>query len=243
MKIIRYTRAIVCTALPMCAMAPEASAEVWTLDSCVNYAMDHNITLRQQQLRTASGELDVTSAKDAFLPTLSASASESFSFGRGLTTDNTYVDRNTSNFQWGVNLNVPLFQGLENVRRLKVAKSTLEQTLLEYEAAKDDLTLNIITQYLQVLYSREVEAASRSQLAYSEYEVERQESLVNAGKVPEADLLDAQAQRARDRQQLVASTADVTTQLITLANLLQLPSADDFDVAPLGDSSPLLPVG
>lgn len=241
MKIIRYTRAIVCTALPMCAMAPEASAEVWTLDSCVNYAVDHNITLRQQQLRTASGELDVTSAKDAFLPTLSASASESFSFGRGLTTDNTYVDRNTSNFQWGVNLNVPLFQGLENVRRLKVAKSTLEQTLLEYEAAKDDLTLNIITQYLQVLYSREVEAASRSQLAYSEYEVERQESLVNAGKVPEADLLDAQAQRARDRQQLVASTADVTTQLITLANLLQLPSADDFDVAPLGDSSLLLP--
>ena len=71
MKIIRYTRAIVCTALPMCAMAPEASAEVWTLDSCVNYAVDHNITLRQQQLRTASAQLDVTSAKDAFLATLS----------------------------------------------------------------------------------------------------------------------------------------------------------------------------
>lgn len=221
--------------------APEVKAEKWTLDSCVSYALAHNISLRKQQLRTASGELDVTSAKDAFLPTLSGSASESFNFGRGLTTDNTYVDRNTSNFQWGLNLNVPLFQGLEDVRRLKVAKSTLEQTLLEYEAAKDDLTLNIISQYLQVLYSREVETAAKNQLAYSEYEVERQTELVKAGKVPEADLLNAESQRAQDRQQLVSANADVATQLITLANLLQLPAVTDFDVAPLDDDTFLLP--
>lgn len=228
-------------AVILVAGAPEASAEVWSLDSCVDYALSHNITLKKQQLRAASGEVDVTAAKDAFLPTLSGSASESFNFGRGLTTDNTYVDRNTSNFQWGLNLNVPLFQGLEDVRRLKVARSTLEQTLLEYEAAKDDLTLNIITQYLQVLYSREVESAAKNQLAYSEYEVERQTELVKAGKVPEADLLNAEAQRAQDRQQLVSATADVSTQLITLANLLQLPAAENFDVAPLEDDAVLLP--
>lgn len=240
MNIKTYTAALGCLAV-LAGGSPEAAAEVWTLDSCVDYALTHNISLRKQQLRTTSGELDVTAAKDAFLPTLSGSASESFSFGRGLTTDNTYVDRNTSNFQWGLNLNVPLFQGLEDVRRLKVARSTLEQTLLEYEAAKDDLTLNIITQYLQVLYSREVETAAKNQLAYSEYEVERQSELVEAGKVPEADLLNAEAQRAQDRQQLVSATADVATQLITLANLLQLPAADDFDVAALDDDSALLP--
>lgn len=240
MNIKTYTAALGCLAV-LAGGSPEAAAEVWTLDSCVDYALTHNISLRKQQLRTTSGELDVTAAKDAFLPTLSGSASESFSFGRGLTTDNTYVDRNTSNFQWGLNLNVPLFQGLEDVRRLKVARSTLEQTLLEYEAAKDDLTLNIITQYLQVLYSREVETAAKNQLAYSEYEVERQSELVEAGKVPEADLLNAEAQRAQDRQQLVSATADVATQLITLVNLLQLPAADDFDVAALDDDSALLP--
>lgn len=240
MNIKTYIAALGCLAV-LAGGSPEAAAEVWTLDSCVDYALTHNISLRKQQLRTTSGELDVTAAKDAFLPTLSGSASESFNFGRGLTTDNTYVDRNTSNFQWGLNLNVPLFQGLEDVRRLKVARSTLEQTLLEYEAAKDDLTLNIITQYLQVLYSREVETAAENQLAYSEYEVERQSELVEAGKVPEADLLNAEAQRAQDRQQLVSATADVATQLITLANLLQLPAADDFDVAALNDDSALLP--
>lgn len=217
------------------------AGQAWSLDSCVNYAITHNIDVRRQGLQTLSGELDVTSAKDAFLPTAEASASESFNFGRGLTTDNTYVDRNTSNFQWGISVNVPLFHGLENVRRLKYAKSAMARTLLEYEAAKDNVTLNVISQYLQVLYSREVEQAAKAQLSYSEYEVERQRNLVEAGKVAEADLLDAEAQMAQDRLQAVSAADDTRIQLITLANLLQLPSAEGFDIEGIAEDSPLLP--
>lgn len=79
-------------------LAMDGLAETWSLDSCISYAINHNVGIRQQELRIKEGEQAITEAKDRFLPQLDASASESFSFGRGLTSDNTYANRNTSNF-------------------------------------------------------------------------------------------------------------------------------------------------
>ena len=90
------------------AMADDA----WSLQQCVDYALANNISVRSSALQAENADLDVTAAKDAFLPTVSASASEGFNFGRGLTSENIYANRNTSNFQWGLSMSVPLFQGL-----------------------------------------------------------------------------------------------------------------------------------
>lgn len=229
---------------PLLAIAMSGSAtadETWTLQRCVDYALENNLTVKNSHLQVDQSEIDVTSAKDAFLPTLSASASEGFNFGRGLTSDNTYADRNTSSFQWGVNMSLPLFQGLSDVRQLKVAKSAMQQYLMEFEAAKDDLTLNIMAQYLQVLYNKEVAKSAISQLSYSTYEVERQKALVDEGKVAEAYLYDAEAQQAQDRLQVITAENDVRVALVNLANLLQLPTADGFDVAPLDEENPEIP--
>ncbi len=223
-------------------MSGSATAdETWTLQRCVDYALENNLTVKNSRLQVDQSEIEVTSAKDAFLPTLSASASEGFNFGRGLTSDNTYADRNTSSFQWGVNMSLPLFQGLSDVRQLKVAKSSMQQYLMEFEAAKDDLTLNIMAQYLQVLYNKEVTKSAISQLSYSTYEVERQKALVDEGKVAEAYLYDAEAQQAQDRLQVITAENDVRVALVNLANLLQLPTADGFDVAPLDEENPEIP--
>lgn len=218
-----------------------AVAEQWNLDRCVAYAHEHNILVQQSKLQIMSGDLEVTEAKDRFLPNVSASASQSFSFGRGLTAENTYADRNTSSFQWGANLNLPLFQGLSEYRQLKVAKSNLQKLLYDYEAAKDNVTLNVISSYLQVLYAKEVLESSRSQLDYSTYEVERQKALVEAGKVAEADLYDAESQQATDRLQVVTAENDVQTALVELANLLQLPTAAGFDITPIDEGEPIIP--
>lgn len=218
-----------------------SAAEPWTLDSCVTYAIDHNLTVRARTLDILDGELQVTEAKDKFLPSISASAGESFSFGRGLTANNTYADRNTTNFQWGVSLQLPLFQGLSEYRQLKVAKSSLQQMLYEHEAAKDNISLNVISQYLQVLYAKEVLASAKSQLDYTTYEVERQQALVDQGKVPEADLLDAQAQKAQDELQVVTAENDIKVALVELANLLQLPATDEFDISPINEGEPIIP--
>ena len=73
-------------------------ADAWSLDSCVNYALSHNLNIKNAEISRMQSELSVTEAKDGFLPQLSAGAGQNWSFGRGLTSANTYANRNTSSF-------------------------------------------------------------------------------------------------------------------------------------------------
>lgn len=224
------------------AASMQAMAESWSLDSCILYATTHNITVMQQELRIREGELTVTEAKDRFLPTLDASASQQFNFGRGLTSQNVYADRNTSNFGWSVGLSLPLFQGMAEYRNLKLSKLSLQQYVLENEAAKDNIALNVISQYLQVLYCKEVAQSARSQAELSAFEVERQKAMIEAGKVAEATIYDLEAVASQDQLQIVTADNDTQTALVNLANLLQLPSVEGFDILPLQQEVPSVPL-
>lgn len=210
-------------------------AETWTLDRCIAYALDNNLTVKTRQADIMSGELEVTAAKDRHLPNLSANASQSFSYGRGLTSDNTYTDRNTSNFGWGVNMSLPLFQGLSAVRQTKYAKANLRALVEDLEAAKDDITLNVISSYLQVLYAGEMCNVADEQLRLAIVEQSRREELLAAGKIPELDLIEAQSQVAQNRLSLVNAQNDRTLALVDLAQLLELTDIDGFDIAPVED--------
>lgn len=213
------------------------STEPWSLDSCINYAIEHNITVKSRELQKYSGELEITEAKDRFLPQASAGANESFSFGRGLTSENTYANRNTSNFGWNVGVSLPIFQGLSAIRRLDYAKANLRVLVEQYEAAKDDITLNVISQYLQVLYCKELLGVAENQLEVSKIELNKRKELLEAGKIPELDLLEAEALVARDELSLVNSTNDYALALVDLSQMLELPSPEGFDIQPVEDAA------
>lgn len=213
-----------------------AWAQAWSLDSCINYAIDHNINVRSRALDRTSAQLDITEAKDRFLPELSAGASQSFNFGRGLTSENTYANRNTSQFGWNVGISLPIFQGLSAVRRLNYSRANLLAITEQYEAAKDDVTLNVISQYLQTLYCAEMHSVAQEQLKLSQAELLRRETLLEAGKIPELDLIQAQSQVAQDELAVVNTHNDHTLALLDLAQLLQLPDIDNFRILPLPDS-------
>jgi len=221
--------------------ATALAAEPWSLDSCINYATMHSVSVRQTILEKQQGEYAVTEAKDRFLPELSASAGQSFNFGRGLTAENTYAQRNTSNFQWGVSLNVPVFQGLGAIRQLKQSKINLQSLLYQVEEAKDNVTLNVISAYLQVLYNKEMLETARQQESLSEYELTRQKALAEAGKIAEVDVMQATAQAANDKQSRVEAENNVAQSLLDLAQLIQLTSADNFDIQPLPEIIKPLP--
>lgn len=221
---------------------PAATAvNPWTLDSCINHALEHNITVKSRQLDTYSAELDITEARDRFLPQLSGHANQSFSFGRGLTGENTYANRNTSNFGVGANLSLPLFQGLSAIRRVDYAKANLHVMIEQTEAVKDDVTLNVISAYLQALYCEELIKVAEEQLRLSTVELDRRHQLLDAGKIPELDVTEAESQVAQDRLSLVEAKNNHTLALVDLAQLLELETVDGFDIAPLADESmPLL---
>ncbi len=227
------TYAILCSIVLTSGIA--ASANTWTLDSCINYAIEHNINIKSQRLNVKSAEQSVTEAKDRFLPELSAGASQSWSFGRGLTSENTYTNRNTSNFGWNVNMSLPLFQGLSAVRQKAYAKANLRTYIEELEAAKDDVTLNVISAYLQVLYNGEICKVAAEQLHLSEVEVERRKQLLEAGKIAELELVEARSQVAQDKLSLISAENDRTLALVDLAQLLELHVVEGFDISPIDD--------
>ncbi|MDE5822036.1 MAG: TolC family protein [Paramuribaculum sp.] len=216
-----------------------AGAETWSLDSCISYAVSHNLTVKSRELSAVSGELDITEAKDRFLPSLSAGASQSFSFGRGLTSENTYANRNTSNFGWNIGLNLPLFQGLRNVRNLDYAKANMLTLVEELESAKDDITLNVIAQYLQALYTKEMVKVATEQVKLSKIELSRREELLEAGKIPELDLLQAKSQLAQDELTEVTAKNNYALALVDLTQLLELGSPEEFDIEVIETDTPM----
>lgn len=218
-----------------------SDAAVWSLDSCVSYAVTHNLTVKARALERDNAEISLTAAKDKYLPQLGAYASESFAFGRGLNSQNTYSDRNTSNFSWGANLSLPLFQGLSAKRGVEYAKVNLRQVVEQWEASKDDVTLNVISQYLQVLYTGELLEVSRLQRDLSSVELQRRRELLDAGKIAELEVLEAESQLAQDELSVVTAGNDRSMALLDLTQLLQLTDTVGFEVAPLDENRfPLL---
>lgn len=228
------------TALILAAMASTLHGETWTLDSCITYAIDHNITVKTRLAQRQSSEIDVSSAKAAYLPTVSAGASQGWNFGRGLTAENIYANRNTTNTQMDASLSLPIFSGLANERNLKLSRINLMAVVEQYEAAKEDITLNVISAYLQVLYAKELHDVALQQVDLSRYELTRRQALLDAGKIPEVDMLEARSQLAQDELSATTTMNDYTLSLVDLAQLLELPDIDGMDVAPLEENHILL---
>ncbi len=228
---------IIFSIIVMAGMSHAAGAEAWSLDSCVNYALDHNLNIKAAEVNQLQSELSVTEAKDAFLPNLSAGAGQNWDFGRGLTSANTYANRNTSMFSWNAQMSLPIFQGLRNIRQLKYSKSNLSMTELQTEASRDEVRLSVITSYLQVLFNKEMLEVSREQLRLSNVQLDRQRILLEGGKVPEVDVIQAEAQVAQNEVQVVNSENDLQTSLIELAKALELDDIEGFDVQPIDDET------
>lgn len=224
----------------LCVGALALPAQQWDLQQCIDHAIANNISVRSRLIQNQSAELDVSDAKNRFLPTLSGFASQNFSFGRALTMDNTYADRNTSSFAAGAQLQMPLFQGLQGIRRLDYAKANLAAVLEQTEAVKDDVTLNVIAAYLQALYTAELSGVARERVAMSQRDYNRTSELVRAGRLPELDLYQAQAQLSQAEMTAVNAANDSTLALLDLAQLLNLPADAPFAVKPLADELPPL---
>lgn len=218
-----------------------ANAEVWTLDSCISHATEHNLTVASRLLSEKGGQLDITEARDSYLPNVSANASQNFDFGRGLTSSNMYADRNTSAFGWNVGLQLPLFQGLQAYRREQLAKANLATLVEQTEAAREDVTLNVMAAYLQALYCKELRDVAAEQAGLSETELKRRMTLFDNGKIAESEVYEAKAQLAADSLTLVTSENDVRMALVDLARLLRTDYDDAFDIAPLTDTERLIP--
>lgn len=203
----------------------------WTLERCVAYAQEHNITLRQQENQTRQRELDVSTARNARLPDLNAGASESFSFGRGLTADNTYTNNSTNSTSLSLSTSVPLFTGGRIPAQLRLARLNLEAATADLTKARESMALQVAQQYIQAVYGEELVAVARRQVSIDSLQVERLKALLANGKASRAELAQQEATLAASLVTLTTTESDRRLALLNLSQLLELPTADGFTVA------------
>jgi outer membrane protein len=202
----------------------------WSLRECCDYAISHNISIKQQQNLCRQQEIQLSTARNSRLPDVNGSLGQNFSFGRGLTADNTYSNTNTSNTSAQLSASLPLFTGFEIPNQIKLSKLNLEATTADLEKAKNDIRMEVAKAYVQILYDMEIAEVAHRQISIDSAQVARLEAFVKNGKASGAELSQQKASLANSR--LVATQSDnkLNLSILSLSQLLELPSPEGFAI-------------
>lgn len=222
---------ITCAALLSAAQGRAQQPEkIWTLEECIEYAIEHNIDLKQRVQEQKNAEVELSTSKNSWLPSVNASLGENFGFGRSTAKDGTIVDENSSNTSFNVQLSMPLFDGLKIPNDIAAKKLNLQAAFETLNKAKEDLSVNVASYYLQVLYNKELQRIARLQVELSAEQVTKTEAMVNAGKLPLSQLYDIKAQLAKDEVTLTEADNNVKLALLDLSQSLELERLANFDI-------------
>ena len=212
--------------------AQDSTDKKWTLRECVDYALENNLTVKQSEYDISLAEIDRKDAIGNYIPSLNLNGSHSWN--SGLTTDvTTGVLRNqtTQTTSGGLSSGVLIYGGLQNHNQLKKADLSILANRYQLDKIKDDISLNVVNSYLQILFAKEAINVAIPQLEISREQLNRTNKLVEAGTLPKGDLLDIQATLANDEQNLIITQNNEEIALISLAQLLQLNDYENFDIA------------
>ena len=202
----------------------------WTLEQCIRYAQEHNITLKQGDLQVRQQEIQLETAKGSRLPQVSGSASESMSFGRGLTADNTYSNTNTTSTGFSLGASVPVFQGFKIGNSIKEGELNLKAATADLEKAKEDISVAVAQAYVQILYNMEILDVSMRQVAIDSLQTERLGAMLENGKASQAQVSQQKAALGQSRLAATQARNNLNLSLLDLSQLLELPSPEGFSI-------------
>lgn len=206
-----------------------AQDKKWTLEECVQYALDNNISIKQQELNAELVEENVLTARGNFYPSLYGSATQNWNFGSYIGQTGLRISRDTRGNSFGLNSGVNLYNGNRNKNILAQAKKDLEAAGYDLEESKNTIMLFIVNSYLNVLLNKETLKISEDQIVISKNQVEKSKGLVESGAKARAVLLEAEATLATNYQQLTTAKNALDLSLLSLAQLLQI-SHKGFDI-------------
>ena len=202
----------------------------WTLSECIRHAQENNITLQQRGLQVKQQEIQLDNAKGSRLPQVSGSVSENFSFGRGLTADNTYSNTNTTSSGISLGTAVPIFQGLRISNNIKESELNLKAATEDLEKAKEDMSVSVAQAYVQILYNMELMDVALNQVTIDSLQVERLTSMLENGKASPAQLAQQKATLGQSRLSATQARNNLNLSLLDLSQLLELPNPEGFSI-------------
>lgn len=202
----------------------------WNLKQCIEYAIEHNLTIKQQEAAKDESAVDLNTAKWSRLPDLNGSASHSFNFGRSLQMDNTYQQLNTQNTGLNLSTSIPLFTGMQIPNQIALSKLNLKAAVEDLNKAKEDISIQVTSAYLQVLFNEELAKVAHEQVALSEEMLKQKTAFFKVGKASEAELYEAKSRAAQDQLSAVQADNEYRLVLLDLSQLLELPTPEGFGI-------------
>lgn len=208
----------------------QSQDSVWTLNKCIAYALQQNISIQKTSLTSESSLIYLEQAKASRFPSVNASASQNLSWGRDLE-NNEYGEYSASDgTTFGINSSVRLYNGLK-------AENTIKQSYLNYDASKYDIetmkesvSLSVLDAYLQVLYAEEQVKNSEKQIESTSGQLELAQERLALGAISKSDYLNVRSELASEKMTLANAQSLLVTNKVTLMQLMELPVSNNFTI-------------
>ncbi len=214
-----------------CGIVFSQENKKWTLEECVYYALENNISIKNSELDRDLAGIEKTSAIGNFLPSANATTSHSWNVGLNQNITTGLLENQTTQFtSAGLNIGVDIYNGLANQNRLR--RANLSKIASQYQLTKmqEDIGLNVANAFLQILFNKENLKVQQEQLATNRKQLERSTDLLDAGVIPRGDLLDMKATVASDEQRVILAENALLISKLSLAQLLQIEDFKNFDI-------------
>jgi outer membrane protein len=221
-----------------------AKPEVWDLRKCVDYALDHNISIKQQDIQAEIARLTYKQSDLSKYPNLNFSGNTSLNTGRSIDrTTNLFTTQSVINNYFSLQANVDVFNWFSKKNTTAGNRFEAQAAVATVDKLKNDISLNVAAAYLQALLAKEQVNATRVQIGQTSAQVENTRKLVQAGSLPELNVLQLESQLATDSFNLISAQGAEIQSLLLIKSLLNLDAAMAFDVtAPPVDMIPIDPI-
>ena len=202
----------------------------YTLEKCVEIALENNRNIKQQELNNQQRQIAYSQARADLLPNLNASAGQSFVYGRSIGLDNVYQNTNSSQTSFNIGSNITLFDGLRMKYNIDARKAEMYISEADLERIQDDIVMSVSTAFLQVLMNKELIQIANDQIELTNTNLIRMNELVDNGKVARGELYELEAQLAKEEFNQIQAENNLKLSLLDLAQIMELEDFSNFDV-------------
>ncbi|HMG94381.1 MAG TPA: TolC family protein, partial [Chryseolinea sp.] len=234
-KITLFLSLLICAAVSVTAWSQQTQAPslptAWTLKQCIDYALANNLTVQRSTYNVEENQVNYTQSKMNFIPNLNANVSYGYNWGRSVNpVTNQFTTSEINYLSPGLSSSVTIFNGLRIQNILKQSSRDYQASVEDLQKAKNDLTLNIASLFINVIFSKEQLANANSQLSSSQQQLDRTKKQVAAGALPKSNELNLDAQVATNELNVITRENALNLALLQLKQALQLPASTPLDV-------------
>lgn len=207
------------------------SQSTWTLEQCIETALKNNITLKQSEITTRIYKNNSDQSKAAVLPSLNMGAQHTYNFGRTIDRyTNTFANTQVLSQNFYISSNVVIFSGLSELNNIKANKYQFMASNETYNQQRNDLSLNVATAYINVIFCDELLAIAKAQYNITDLQFKRTEKLVDAGSLAKSSYYDLKAQLGNEDVNVTTADNNYQLAILSLKQLMNIDSVNNFSV-------------